>query len=146
MAKNTNLNLTVEAWADIVLNNWLDKITKLKIGYHFNLENELAMSIQGNPGGLPSVVQFTFPYYGKMVDMGVGKGVKLEDVRSGAIEYSSGEGGHRRRPKKWYSKVLYSEVQKLSRILAEKYGMLGALAIVESIDDNRASIDSLSFD
>ncbi len=136
MAENTNLNITIDAWADIVIDNWLDKITKLNIGYHFDLERELAVSIRQNPGGLPSVVEFSFPFYGKMVDMGVGKGVKLEDVRSGAKDYSSGEGGHRRRPKKWYSKTFYSEVQKLTAILAEKYGKMGALAIVENIDDN----------
>ncbi len=142
MAENTNLNITVDAWADIVIENWLDRITKLNIGYHFNLERELTVSIRQNPGGLPSVVEFSFPFYGKMVDMGVGKGVKLEDVRSGAKDYSSGEGGHRRRPKKWYSKIFYSEVKKLSVILAEKYGKMGALAIVENIDDNALSMGS----
>ena len=136
MADNTNLNITVDAWADIVIENWLDRIAKLKIGYYFQLENELAVAVQSNPGGLPTKVEFSFPYYGKFVDMGVGKGVKLEDVKSGAKDYRAGEGGHRRRPKKWYSKVFYSEVQKLTRILAEKYGRLGALAIVENVDDN----------
>jgi hypothetical protein len=136
MAENTNLNLTIDAWADIVIENWLDRLTKLNIGYQFNLERELTVSIRQTPGGLPSVVEFSFPYYGKMVDMGVGKGVKLEDVRSGAKDYGSGEGGHRRRPKKWHSKVFYSEVQKLTAILAEKYGKMGALSIVENIDDN----------
>lgn len=136
MAENTNLNITVDAWADIVIDNWLDRITKLNIGYYFNLENEIEVSVMQNPGGLPSRVEFTFPYYGKFVDMGVGKGVKLEDVKSGGADYRAGEGGHRRRPKKWYSKTFYAEVQKLTRILAEKYGKLGALTIVENIDDN----------
>jgi len=52
-------------------------------------------------------IDFAFKYYGKFVDMGVGKGV--ED-RSGQGESDSRklEGkmlGNRRRPKKWYSRT-----------------------------------------
>ncbi len=126
---NTNLNLTLEAWADIVLDNWLDNISKLRIGYHFELEQTLAYEIQGaGSERLPTAVQFSFPLYGKFVDMGVCRGVKLEDVKSG---------DNQRNPKKWYSKTFYSESLKLGVILAEKYGRLGTIAIIEHICDSR---------
>jgi hypothetical protein len=134
--RNTDLNLTAEAWAEIVIDNWLDKISKLNIGYSFQLERNFIHEIARGPNGVPTLISFSFPYYGKFVDMGVGKGVRLEDVKSGASDYRAGEGGHRRRPKKWYSPVFYAEVQKLTRILAEKYALMGSLAIVENIDDN----------
>ncbi len=80
---NTNINLTVEAWADIVIDNWLDNLAKLRIGYYFQLEQTLTHEILGaGSGRLPTAVQFSFPLYGKFVDMGVGRGVKLEDVKS----------------------------------------------------------------
>ncbi len=135
MTENTDLNITVDAWADIVIDNWLDRISKLGIGYSSVLEQGIDVQVSKS-SNLPSKVEFTFPYYGKFVDMGVGKGVKLEDVKSGGSDYRAGVGGHRRKPKGWYSKVFYSEVAKLTGILAEKYGKLGALTIVENVDDN----------
>jgi hypothetical protein len=134
--ENTDLRLTVQAWTDIVIDNWLDRLAKLNIGYYFQLEDSLNFEIIGN-GALPAEVRLMFNYYGKFVDMGVGKGVKLEDVKSNRMEFSAGlEGASRRRPKKWYSKVFYSEVMKLGDILARKYGRMGMLSIVENLDDN----------
>ncbi len=93
---NTNLQLTVEAWADIVIDNWLDNLTKLRIGYYFQLESNLHYNIFSGSHNLPSAVEFSFPLYGRFVDMGVGRGVKLEDVKGPE---------NSRRPKKWYSKT-----------------------------------------
>ncbi len=129
MTQNRNLTLTVEAWADIVIDNWLNNLAKLKIGYYFQLQQTLSHEVLGaSAGRLPNAVQFSFELYGKFVDMGVGKGVKLEDVKSGA---------HDRKPKKWYSKTFYSESLKLSAILGEKYAYLGAITIVEQLCDSR---------
>ncbi len=122
---NTNLNLTIEAWSDIVIDNWLDNISKLRIGYFFQLESTLHYNIFSSGHNLPSVVEFSFPLYGKFVDMGVGRGVKLEDVKSS---------DNNRRPKKWYSKTFYSQTLKLSQILSQKYARMGTLAIIEQIE------------
>jgi hypothetical protein len=122
---NTNLQLTVEAWADIVIDNWLDNLAKLRIGYYFQLESNLHYNIFSGGHNLPSAVEFSFPLYGRFVDMGVGRGVKLEDVKST---------DNSRRPKKWYSKTFYSETLKLSQILSQKYARMGTLAIKEQIE------------
>ena len=50
---------------------------------------------------------FAFRYYGRFVDMGVGKGITLEDIGVG-----------NRVPKRWYSGVIYSEVKKLAKLMA----------------------------
>ena len=55
--------------------------------------------------------------------MGVGKGVTYDEVINS-----------KRKPKKWYSKVIYSELKKLSEILAEKYAKKSELTIIESIN------------
>ena len=128
MAENTDLSLTIEAWADIVMDNWLDKIDKLKIGLSWQLEDSLRNELIGNAGGIPERVEFTFNYYGKFVDMGVGKGVTIDMVKD--------RSDHRRRPKKWYSATMYAEIIKLREILAKKYGRIAAITIIENIDDN----------
>ena len=128
MAENTDLSLTVAAWADIVMDNWLDKIDKLKIGLSWQLEDSIKSTLISNAGGLPERVEFSFNYYGKFVDMGVGKGVEIGDVKD--------RGESRRRPKKWYSKTMYAQIIKLREILAKKYGRVAAISIIENIDDN----------
>lgn len=133
MAENTDLRLTVDAWADIVTSNWLDKINKLNVQYSFQLEESIRYELINNAGGLPERVEFSYNYYGKFVDMGVGKGVSLGDVKD---QRNDGSGRKARRPKKWYSTTMYAEVIKLREILAKKYGRIAAISIVENIDDN----------
>jgi len=127
MANNTNISLTIEAWADITIRNWLDKIDKLNINRSFQLYNSFVHHVVSNAGGDIARIEFAFDYYGKFVEMGVGKGVSLEDV---GIDT-------KRRPKRWYSKTLYAELIKLSELLAEKYAHKGALAIVESVQGKK---------
>ncbi len=140
MIENTNLTLTVEAWAEITIDNWLDKIDKMGIGYTFSLESDIRSEVISSASYMPSQVSFNFPFYGKFVDMGVGRGVRLEDVTFGRQDHNARQGGHRRRPKPWYSKTFYAEVMKLSKILASKNARLGALIIVETICDNESKI------
>jgi hypothetical protein len=127
MAENLELNLTVQAWADIVIRIWLDKIAQLKINYSYQLADSFVNHIISHANGNVQMIEFAFNYYGKFVDMGVGRGVTLEDVGSPGIN---------RKPKPWYSRTFYSEVQKLVKIMAEKYARKGAMAIVENVDDN----------
>lgn len=125
--ENLNLNLTVQAWADIVIRIWLDKIEQLRINYTYQLADSFVNHIISHANGNVQKIEFAFNYYGKFVDMGVGKGVTLEDVRSGDTS---------RKPKPWYSRTFYAEVQKLARLMAEKYARKGVLTIIENIDDN----------
>lgn len=138
MAENTDIRLTIQAWADIVENIWMDKIDKLNIRYFGMLEESFKHEVIANAAGNVSRIEFAFNYYGKFVDMGVGRGVKLEDVKEAAISRKlDGRGtGNRRRPKNWYGKTFYAERMKLAEILAKKYAHKGSIIIVENIDDN----------
>lgn len=127
MAENTNIELTVQAWADIVIQIWLDKIEKLKINYSYQLADSFVNHVVSHANGNVARIEFAFNYYGKFVDMGVGRGTTLDDVRAGNTN---------RKPKPWYSRTFYGEVRKLSQLLAEKYARKGALIVVENIDDN----------
>lgn len=127
MGENLDLNLTVQAWADIVIQIWLDKIEKLHIYDTYQLADSFVNHIITHANGDAYRIEFAFNYYGKFIDMGVGRGVKLEDA---------GDPNSKRKPRPWYSKTFFSEVQKLRIIFAEKYARKGAILIVENIDDN----------
>jgi hypothetical protein len=133
--ENLDLNKTVEAWADILIGQWYNRLSKFGIGYTFELENSIFFSIDHGSDGLPNAVRMRFAYYGKFVDMGVGAGLIFEDVKLNSQEQRIGKGNYRR-PKPWYSKVFYSEVFKLSEILAKKYNRKGMMTIVENFDDH----------
>lgn len=54
--------------------------------------------------------------------MGVGRGVTLETV-----EFST------RKPKPWYSKVLWGQFQKLKELMVEKYELKTQIAIITEV-------------
>ena len=130
MAENTNIGLTVEAWAKIVIERWEQKIERLKIGHSGNLAKSFTQHVITQSNGSPEKIEFAFEYYGKFVDMGVGRGVKLADV---------GSGNNYRKRKPWYSPVFFGQVKEMAKILAEKYGMKGQLSIVTGIGDNQSN-------
>lgn len=124
MTQNLNLDITLTSWAEIVIKNWRRKITELKIGSSGQLFDSFVHTVIHDSGGKPERISFMFNYYGKFVDMGVGKEMKLGNP---------GDVKTTRKPKRWYSSVFYSQTIKLREILAEKYGIIGAAVIVENI-------------
>lgn len=115
MSENTNLNITLEAFAKIVIEEWEKKIEALGIGYSWQLIDSLYHHIHTNADGDPTKIEFTFNWYGMMVDYGVGNGVNLEDRDSMIVSGSTS-----RRPKPWYTDVFYKQLERLRHILAEK--------------------------
>lgn len=124
MTENTNINETVEAWADILIEKWEMKMYALKINNTYSLLESFKHEVFNNAGGDAFKITFAFNYYGKFVDMGVGNGIPL-----GVISEN-------RKPKPWYSKTFFSELLKLQEILAEKYARKGTLMVVEAINGN----------
>lgn len=123
MAENTNIGLTIEAWANIVIERWEQKIERLKIGSTGQLVKSFQQHVQTHANGDPELITFTFEYYGKFVDMGVGRGVTVHQS-----EFTG------RRAKPWYSKVFFSQLEKLKDILAEKYARKAQLSIITTIE------------
>ena len=111
-----------QKWAEITIQRWEEKIAALNIHQTGELLRSFTAQVVNDAKGNPEKVLFTFLYYGKFSDMGVGKGVKIADV-----------GRTRRKQKEWYSKSFYTEVQKLSRIMADRYGerALEAIKVIE---------------
>ena len=116
---------TANAWADIVLKIWEDKLTKLKVNTSYSLINSLMFHVVTAANGDPVMINFFFNYYGRFVDMGVGKGMPANG--RGAVEF-------KRKAKPWYNRAFYSQVMKLSELYSKKYAHKGALVIVDSIE------------
>ena len=117
---------TVRAWADIVIQRFESRIVKLNVVETSELLRSFTSQVTLDSRGDPVKIVFTFLYYGIFPDMGVGKGVKYDQVSSS-----------NRRPKPWYSKQFAAEVAKLGRIMAEKYGARAQDAI--RLIENRTS-------
>ena len=121
------LQETLSQWSYITINELRWSIAKS--GIHLgDLYKSFTRQISYDGNGMPTKVSIGFLYHGKFVDMGVGRGVKMESIKSNreiwrnkSKEEKSGE--KPRRPKKWYSPTMYHEYQRCAEILAGKYGI-----------------------
>ncbi len=113
------------ALAPITVKLWRKNLSRMKIGKRSS--GELFRSFQykviGSAGGDIQRIEFAFNYYGKFVDMGVGRGTRLGDTpMSGTKRRFAGKFlGAGRVPKKWYSKTFFAESQRLAEILQKEF-------------------------
>lgn len=96
------------------------------------LINSIVYALAAAGNGDVEAARHEFNYYGKFVDMGVGRGQKIEGVKSNADILRMAGGG--RRPKKWFSRTYYAEVTELRDLLMVKYGTQSAQLIKETIE------------
>jgi len=126
-----------QAWAKITIIKWKKKLAINKVGDSGALLQSFQYNVLASAQGNVLKITLLFEYYGRFVEMGVGKGVKIGDVKESATSrrLSGKMLGNRRRPKKWYSKTFHAEVMKLSEIFAKEYGHRGVIAITENVSD-----------
>lgn len=93
--------LSVQRWAEIVIQRWQAKIQELDVIDTGSLLKSFQSQVMADAAGDPVKVTFTFLYYGRFSDMGAG----------GFME---------RKP--WYSQIFLREVNALGRMLATRYG------------------------
>ena len=111
---------TVEKWLHITINDLKDSIGKHDIG----VTGDLLASITGQVKGsdlTASEVEVMYKFYGTFVDMGVRRGVSLQDAL-----------GSKDR-KDWYSSVINRRVNALSEIMLKRYGAEMAASINENL-------------
>ncbi len=124
MEINRNTIAVLKAWGEIAKERLADSVEKHRV------TDTHALMASIDVAAATDQVHISYNYYGMFVDMGVGKGVKLGDVRFNAEQKRAGIGGSRRKPKKWYSKTIFREVAKLGDILASHFGIMGAGAVL----------------
>lgn len=103
----------------------------MRIGQSHELKNSLEFRVIMGAGGDPEKIKFAYLYYGKFRDMGVGRGQTFGNVKGNAEAYRAA-GLRGRTAKKWYSKTIYAETNKLGDILANNYGLKGSTMVKES--------------
>lgn len=132
---NTNLNETLEAWAGITLKRWWAKMGSMRIGSTGELRRSLRYHVTTSANQDHFKIEFFYAWYGKMVDMGVGKGTKVGGVTENKIsrKLEGRRSGNRRRAKAWKSPTFFAEVNTLNAILMEKYALKSILNIKEII-------------
>lgn len=111
-------------FAKYVVQKWQTKIRELGVEDTKALFNSFVYEVRTNAAGNVDRMIFVFNYYGRMVDMGVGKGITLDDV-----------GISDRAPKRWFTPVLFAEVGKLSKLMALDLAFKVNKSIVDALKD-----------
>lgn len=106
----------VDRWNDILV----DRLLKAQQRYGIGITMYLFYSVQAElvrNGAEVSASKLSFNYYGKFLDMGVGRGQKIESVKGNRDLVTAIGGG--RKPKKWLSKTYYAEIGILRDLMLE---------------------------
>lgn len=129
-----------KAWADITIKIWRQKLVKQGSLRTNHLWQSFIRQVVEQSNGDIAKINFAFKYYGKFVDMGVGRGTKIGDVRdnSSSRKIIGKMLGNRRKPKKWYSKTLAHEVMRLTEIMGKSYADGTGAIIKEGLEQNQA--------
>jgi hypothetical protein len=108
-------NKVIEDWARYTAERLQKSQEKKGVGKSGDLKYSTVYSTHGSPD--ISRVDHSFNFYGKFIDMGVGKGQKIEDVKANADLRAVTKIG--RKPKKWLGKAYYAEVTELTDLLLQ---------------------------
>lgn len=124
-----DINLTLKAWADIVIEKLRMNIEEIPVIDEGNLHDSLLQTLLVNAGQDIDKIEFSFKLYGIYVDMGVGKETK---------KGSSGDlGFHKNREEKeWFSKKYYGQIMKLKELLIDKYSQSIAYTMVNILSED----------
>lgn len=121
----------IEKWAQITIQKWLKVIKAKRIKGEGELAASFAHFVTASAAGDISKIVFTYKISGTFVDMGVGRGTRLEDVKTNR-ELLKKAGIQGRQAKQWQGKILFSEINLLSKIVTTKYGDQASKIIIQS--------------
>lgn len=124
---------TVNYWGRYSISD-LQKSIKIRgMGRTHELISGLKFTNNSHGDG-DSTANFEFPFYGKFADMQVGRGRKIEDLKSNREVYQAI--GQKRKNTKWLSKSLYTNIAALKQIMQEKYAEDAGQIIREGISNH----------
>lgn len=112
MLQNGNPNDYYRAWAKMMVTIWQDKIAQLKIRDTGELFASFQIEVVAQSNGDVDKIVHSYLYYGRMVDMGVGRGITKSQV-----DKDSG-----RKAKPWYNKAYFHSIKVLTEKRVELYG------------------------
>lgn len=131
----------VDEWAQILIDRLKKKMTKLKIGKSESLRNSIRTDFIRAVNGNIERLNLLYHYYGAFVDMGVGSGQNISEVKYSSrlkvIRTSKRLGDivgySKRKPKKWYSVTITAEVNTLADLMMQYYGDLSRNVLVNEL-------------
>lgn len=108
-------------------------IKDFHIGHEGDLDDSFRTRLTKKSNGAIGTIAFNF--YGRFVDMGVGKGLTLAELQNGR-QYNNERKGltSKRKPKVWFSSQYSYERQRLLEIMTERMQVLAAQTAAQ-IDD-----------
>ena len=129
-----DLRTSLDKWAKDTRKYLLKNISRLGLVKTGGLRSSLnyKITVSGKTSGR---VQFSDKYYGKFLDMGVGRGQKLENVKSNRemIRAIGQRGRKGRKPIKWFTATMNASQNILARMVAKRYGLFVHDEIVKNI-------------
>ena len=146
MAGNTlfdsiNIRGMVDAWARYTIEEWQKELRKKKIGVTDELYRSFTHQLQRDAAELQGVL-LKFKFYGRLRDMGVGKGVSANEVKSNvanmmdAKRYGANVKHVSRKPGKWLNKIKTHQSHRLREILAEKAGIAISTNVADILNNS----------
>jgi hypothetical protein len=110
----------------------LDKTNAVGSG---KLKNEIEYKLHYGSDRLVHRITLTHPTYGMFVDMGVGRGVKLQDIGYQRIGKSLlGKKIGERRAKRWYLKKIFGQTIRLAEYVQNTRGNYYTVQIKDYLD------------
>jgi hypothetical protein len=136
----------ISQWLIIAIERFQEALKKNKVGVTDKLFKSFLSNVIRSSGGQVSRIEIEFLFYGRYVDMGVGKGFPIGGHKSfrDFSRYRDARGRllkMGRKPKKWYSKTKTFEIGKLTTLLAEQYGLQTAKAVESALDNQKIIIE-----
>ncbi|MEI7594512.1 MAG: hypothetical protein WCK02_02105 [Bacteroidota bacterium] len=117
---------TAVEWADFVITIWIEQMAKLRVSNAYLQAESFKHAVISNANGDVNRIIFTFDYFLRFTDMGVGNGVSLSESMKGTSN---------RKRKMWYSKTFLREVRILVDIIAQQYGKQSQMIIVTNLEN-----------
>lgn len=108
MAEQKTEIQVAEEWLEIAIQNWQEEIKLLNIGNTNDLFNSFVGRVIGSAGSV-TAINLAYKYYGKYVDMGVGRGMPVGSARMLGSSFSKKRNAkgqlhkYNRSKKPWYT-------------------------------------------
>jgi hypothetical protein len=107
------------------------------IGHEGDLDDSLRFNIRKGQNMVSANLSFNF--YGRFVDMGVGKGTTLMERQTGRpLMAGRAATGNKRRPKPWFSPQYVFEKERLAQIMTESVAELATM--MAGINDDSVTL------
>ena len=110
----------LDRFAQITIEKWEFNVVKNKLINTGDLLRSFQFTISGEANGDKAIISYTFNYYLRMLEMGVGK-------------YSPIGSQSRRKKHKVFTKTFNAEVHRLAELLANQYATEGALTVIRHL-------------